>query len=294
MRRWLITLPVILVVSLLAGIVQNNCCSSGVDRERLFNTREQAIRWMIENRELINNRHNLALWLMIKQAAEISGDKRLNTLHKDYIQRNFQALKRSPWLPYLTPLPSYDLKNFDLTEVPDYQLFFIYGVTCNENLAMTDVIRRQMDINYCIRNHPLSPACVSHQLLGYRQVHINACLASSVTDESIRKLAAIIKWQLFFDFRMVDVYIQRLLVLFDSDHAEMVNYRWVERYLDAQRDDGGWSRAWELVSLGPEKSLVQKKLRPRIQAPKSDFHATAQGLLLATFLLEEIENPARR
>lgn len=289
LRKLTVIFFLFIFLPLLGGVIQNNCCSGQIEPERLIDARERAIFWLLNNEEKINKIHNPMLWLFVKKAGNITGDERLKSLFDDYIQANLQDLRRSVWFPVLTDLPGRELKSSDLSGLPYYNLLFLYGATCDESFASTDAVRPQLELNFCFIRHPFSPACVTHQLVGFLQIRNNICRDPAELDQSILELAEIIKWQMIFDFRVVDVYFQRLMMLYESGYPEMINDRWIDRFLDAQRADGGWSESWELMSLRSDKSLVQKKLGIRIATPKSDFHASAQGMLVLAYLVDELD-----
>jgi hypothetical protein len=58
--------------------------------------------------------------------------------------------------------------------------------------------------------------------------------------------------------------------------------------LDAQQPDGGWSSFMPLLALGGGRYLGTSRLLT-IGTPRSNFHMTAQGVLLFTLL-----DPAHR
>jgi hypothetical protein len=98
--------------------------------------------------------------------------------------------------------------------------------------------------------------------------------------------------QLTWDPRVVDVYVQRVLMLVESGAVERVKPVWLQRVLAAQQPDGGWAGVDPLLELGSEFSLG---LGPRgftLSPPRSDFHASAQGLLLLSLLVHPEPEPS--
>jgi hypothetical protein len=75
----------------------------------------------------------------------------------------------------------------------------------------------------------------------------------------------------------------------ESGRRKEIKAVWVRRILGAQRPDGGWSGAAVIVELPDERVLSwQGGLRSQVvEAPVSEFHATAQGLYLMALLLHE-------
>ena len=93
--------------------------------------------------------------------------------------------------------------------------------------------------------------------------------------------------QLTWDPRVVDVYIQRVLMLEESGAEDRVKNIWIKRVLDAQPADGGWSPDQPLIPLWSNRYLCFTGRVFGIKRVKPSFHATAQGVLLMTLLLEE-------
>lgn len=61
--------------------------------------------------------------------------------------------------------------------------------------------------------------------------------------------------QLTWDVRVVDVYLQRVLMLVDSGARSRVKPVWLSRVLKAQSKDGGWSAFQALIQVGPELAM---------------------------------------
>ena len=130
----------------------------------------------------------------------------------------------------------------------------------------------------------IRPACVTHQLMGYRMAQRNQCAIDNL-DGNISVLQKTIEKQLRYDPRVVDVYVQRVLMLIDSSARERIKPRWLERVIDAQQKDGGWSDVQPLIPVGSDKYFGFNANGVTIAEPVSNFHATAQGVLLTSLLL---------
>jgi len=105
-------------------------------------------------------------------------------------------------------------------------------------------------------------------------------------NEVVKSLQGDIKWQLTFDIRVVDVYLQRVLMLLITGAEKDIKPVWIHQLIDHQLDDGGWSNFVELLPLPGEKSLGFSPKILSIGNAKSDFHATAQGVLILSSLLK--------
>ena len=92
-------------------------------------------------------------------------------------------------------------------------------------------------------------------MMGFRLMQKSLCGDQKFVSDSLNTLANYVRWQLITDFRPVDVYFQRLLMLHETGHKEMVSDRWTERFLDAQLADGGWASSWQVIPAGQGRYL---------------------------------------
>ena len=60
----------------------------------------------------------------------------------------------------------------------------------------------------------------------------------------IRHISVRIASEASIDFRVTDLYLQRIAFLLATGQIDLVRRRWVERALAAQRSDGGWLVSW--------------------------------------------------
>jgi hypothetical protein len=120
-------------------------------------------------------------------------------------------------------------------------------------------------------------------MMGYRIAQRNGCGIADL-DAKIAVLQKTMGMQLRYDPRVVDVYIQRVLMLVDSGAMDRINPRWVERVIAAQQADGGWSDIQPLIPVGGGKYLGFNSKAVTVGVPISNFHTTAQGVLLMSLL----------
>lgn len=250
--------------------------------EQLERARESGIQWLIRNADSNLRIDKAVLWQMIQRAAEISGDPRLQTLFARYRQSVLDDRRDSYWHPLFFPGTWVPVRSEDIGQLPDYNQHFIYAVTCDTELGKLPVIAVQNSADFCDR-HPLRPACVTHQLMGLELMKRSGCADSDALAPTVEALQERIRNQLTWDPRLVDVYMQRVLMLVDSGSVNRVKPIWLDRILNAQQPDGGWSPFMPLLSIGGDRYIGIRRL-PDIGTPESDFHMTAQGVLLFTLL----------
>lgn len=94
-------------------------------------------------------------------------------------------------------------------------------------------------------------------------------------DRLIRHISLRIAQEAAIDFRVTDLYLQRIAFLLAAGQADLVKPRWVERAIAGQDASGGWFLGWYGWQPTPYKFGWE-------DSPNS--HATSQGLWLAYIL----------
>ncbi|HHH43386.1 MAG TPA: hypothetical protein ENK49_04540 [Gammaproteobacteria bacterium] len=251
-------------------------------QDQLNTSLQNSIRWLTDHRGKILASNNPMVWRMVQQAGEVSGDTRLKALFADYAQRHLDRNSGSIWRPLFYPQTWAPVRFEDIAGFPYYNWHFLYAITCDRELAKVPDIAAQNDPAFCDR-YPLRPACVTHQMMGLLLLKRSQCGNPLELDRSIGILQQRIRTQLTWDPRVVDVYMQRVLMLVESGAADLVKPVWLQQLIEAQQADGGWASFMPLVPLGGNRSIGITRL-PRIMVPRSDFHMTAQGVLLFALL----------
>lgn len=287
MKKALRTLSLFILIVTIAAYstltLRNNRSATMPDRARIQAAYDAAVGWAIEHQTSLLNDTNVALWWMLQQSAALTGDPALTTMFERYRQKHLQG-GRNIWEPLFfpgrwIPFNAEATANFD-----DYQLHFLYAISCDEELAKMPIIQAQLEADYCV-TQPWRPACATHQLMGLRFMQRSQCGNAPATQAAIDLIQKRIIRQLTWDPRVVDVYMQRVLMLAESGKVEAIKPIWIENLLDAQRPDGGWSGVDPLIRLPAGASLGFSARGFSIDKPASGFHMTAQGILLMSLLL---------
>lgn len=278
-----------LLLSLFAGyqLWQNNKAVEYPDKARLKESLNLGISWLEQHRDEVLADGNSMLWWMVKESAELSHDPVLAKLFLDYKARYLDGNSMSPWAHLFSPEAIAPLYAVELQELPDYNVFFLYGLSCSGELAQTDIIKQQLAADFCDTHHLVSPACITHQLMGVRFMQRRQCGSTTQTSELVRVLQERIVTQLTWDVRVIDVYLQRVLMLVDSGAGNRVKPVWLSRVLEAQGKDGGWSAFQALIPVGPELAMGFSSAVVGLGREQANFHATAQGVLLMSLLLSQ-------
>jgi hypothetical protein len=266
---------------------QNNRTVDTPSRSSISASLEKGITWLVNNREMILDQNNPMLWWFVKESADITHDERLSVLFSDYKKRYLDPYPRNSWRLIFDNKSDVPISVWQLDELPDYNLYLIYGASCSRELEKKEIIQRQNDSEFCSTYHPLSPTCVTHQLMGVRFAQRSHCLDPQTLQRLILVLRKKIINQLVWDPRVVDVYIQRLLMLAESGDLKEIKPVWLQRMLDVQMADGGWSGFYPLFSISRTYSIGFTSHYLRLRNPKtlgSNFHTTAQGVFLLSLV----------
>lgn len=276
---------VVLVACLVLAIANNNFGSPRELTVEIDDSFEKAILWMENHKKLILQDHNPMLWRFVSKAAEVSGDSRLKGFFDEYRRENQFRLRKSPW--YYLYFGEHNIINpsdFMNEPWPPYFLHFLYGYTCDSTLGNTPQIQTMNEPLFCVKHQPLSPACITHQIVAFRLMQETRCLEPAHITRLIDDVSPLLKLQMWLDFRVVDVYLQRVLVMLDTDQHHKVRQRWIHRILKAQLTGGGWADFSPILSVGNNKYIGFTAKSVAITTPQASFHATAQGLLVMAHL----------
>jgi hypothetical protein len=262
---------------------ENNRSAPPYEVIRLEKSLDSAIRWIENNEEHLSD--NSILWWMIRESGRLTGRSKLIEFSNGYEASYFDAKPENGWALLFRPqyrgLP---VSPEAVAPLEDYQKLFIYGLTCDAKLGRLDSVRDQFDPEFCT-NHFLHPRCVTHQVMGLRFAQRNECGDSEEVALLISQLQAVLAFELTWDPRVGDAYIQRVLMLVESSADNLVKPIWIQQILDAQNTDGGWGDLAPILRLPGNRALGFTSKLPTVAALDSDFHATAQGIWLVSLLL---------
>jgi hypothetical protein len=292
----------IMVSSVLAGTwigyMNNNERTVLPSSSALRYSRDRAIGWVRAHEAEALAAENPALWWMIKESAAVSKDPYLAALYGRYYDRYLAHRPGNVWHHLFDSDSRVMIDVSTLDGWPDYSVLFLYGLSCQSRVRSDPRALRLLDADACPSFGSLGyfrdPACLTHQLMGLRFVQQHHCEDSGPIDRDsaivTEKVAVAARW----DFRVVDAYIQKLMMLVESGAADRVAPQWVRQVLLAQRQDGGWDDFQALTGPIGNRYLGWSGRGLRFAEPMSNFHTTAQGLYLMTMLSSDArETPIR-
>lgn len=245
---------------------------------------QKAINWVEKNQNEIIKENNSILWWFLSQSAKLTKNKSLESVVNKYLDQNKDL---GLWELYFNPYAyvRYDVNN--LFNLPKYNLHFIYGLTCDKELAQMDVIKEQMDANFC-RWSPIFSACTTHQLMGFHFMKLYQCGDNTSYRDTVDNLNNQVVRQLLLDPRVSDVYIQRVMMLMLSGGEHLVKPIWLHQIINAQKSDGAWETFYPLLPPNGESmrfGIAYKSLAIREYIP--NFHTTSQAIYLLSLMLEK-------
>jgi hypothetical protein len=279
------------------GYVDNNADTAAPTAAELLASRDRAAAWIRANEDEIIAGENPALWWMLRESATLSGDAYLGGLYVRYYGRYLAQNPNNVWHHLFDHESPLRISVDDLDGFPDYNLLFLYGLSCQSVLRGNPGVRRLLRDDACpgvgTPAYFRDPACLTHQVMGIRFLQRGRCEDGERTVALLQALQAKVALQAAWDPRVVDFYIQRVLMLAESDAAGRIQPRWVRRIIDAQRADGGWDDFAPLAEVDAGRAIGWGGRGLRLLRPASNFHTTAQGLYLMSLLAAAANNPAK-
>lgn len=265
---------------------------------------ERAVGWVKANEATLIADPNSALWWMVQTAAERTGHTYLKELVARAAQAAYGIGPASPWQRVIYPQAPLSDAYLDTNVLEPYQALFIHAVTCRP-IIMADGRNSTelLSANTCRPQVPKvfwqDTVCSTHQFMGLQLYRRAACAPQPGMPKVEAELLADIRQQLHWSVPVNDAYIQRVLVMAWFGPADQFEPVWLRRVLDAQQPDGGWMGRWQFpeLPLAIQPWPVRQHLArwmPGLINPNvlhTDFHASAQGLLLSALALSAAQTP---
>ncbi len=271
-------------------IWQNNRDVASPSQAEIKQHFDRSVDWINSNYSNIEDIQNPILWWMIKQARLNSKNKTLINIFLKYQKEHLDKMPVNLSTPMFDKLYHPVVPDIIwLSSLRDYQLFFVYALSCDTKLGREPVIQQQMAPKFCSL-HYLHPRCITHQLMGLRFMQRYQCGHNNIVKQTISNLQKIVVSELTWDFRVGDAYIQRVLMLVDTGAYNRVKPVWVSNILKAQNNDGSWDDLDPILYLGHGYVYAYTSTMPKIKKQKASFHTTAQAMWLLSMLLSNVEN----
>ena len=211
---------------------------------------------------------NAALVYMVEDCASMSDDPALKQLSAKLVE----AWRTQPsiFAALVDPaLAQPTLNAQELAAIPEYERWILHGASPNTfPLSPNELVDMFSPNRY-------RTGAATHQLLAlylYRKSKGSSVDLERLMNQVEERIAS----EATLDFRVTDLYLQRIAFLLVAGRTDLVRRRWVERAMEAQQSDGGWLKNWH----GWDRNLY--RFSARNQA--SSAHATTQGLWMVCML----------
>jgi hypothetical protein len=269
LRRRLLYLMGMLVAVIALAELNNNVAwwptSRGTFAADFDQGHYRAYSWVIGRRHSPEEL-NPALLNMLNDVAELSASAPLRNLVRQFSE----GLASSPWRRLVDPAAEVrSPTRSELAALDDYQRWTLYALAPAQ-CALSDQDRADMIAPDMHRRGSLT-----HQLFAvllYRKRVGPSAELDGLVDRLSERIAAEAVW----DFRVTDLYLQRVAFLLAAGRPDLVRRRWVERVIANQEADGGWVSSW--YGLGP------RTLEFSFRGKASNAHTTVQGLWICAML----------
>ena len=219
----------------------------------------------LEGRGLVSNATTAH---MIVDSASLSSDPRMKMLGSGFIEAWKE--KASALGKIVDPaLSTNPLSSHEIQSLQEYQRWILYGASPNE----FPLLSGEREHMFAADRRRTGKA--THQLLAlyfYRK----SSGSTPELDRLMKKIEERIAWEAALDFRVTDLYLQRLAFLLAAGRPDLIKRRWVERALAAQQSDGGWLKTWHGWTRKPWRFSNRDEL--------SSGHSTAQAMWMAHML----------
>ena len=158
---------------------------------------------------------------------------------------------------------------FNAPELEEYQRWILHAISPSA-LPLSDAERADM-----FSPDKFTMYNLTHQLFAlyiFRKFNGETRELPAVTDRVEQRVAT----EAAFDFRVSDLYLERIGFLLAAGRPDLVKSRWIERAIANQQTDGGWRYTWH--GWGPHLFSYTRADNG------SGAHPTAQGMWITNML----------
>jgi len=257
-----------IVVLPLAWAVFNNNVSltgkSSAEIEAELDTAiELGVKWIVEHREEFETENgNAALLFMI---GDMNQPTAMPELEEIFAKHLTQRSATNFWRRILVPdAKTRILDQRQLAKYVEYKRWAAYAIAADK-----------IELSEEVYNNMMSPdknafRDLTHQLYAVDILRDRGSSAEGI-DDLIDTLCHRITRECSIDFRVTDLYLQRVAFVLAADRPDLIKKRWIERILANQHENGGFLYSWCGSSPNPLRFSGSKK-------PVA--HATVQGIWL--------------
>ena len=277
-RRGIVVFALLAILAASLALVNNNFSIAPLSRaeflKRLNVAMTASTDWIVaaaEGSEAIPETptvllDNPFLMHMVSDSARLSHNERLESLVALYFRVHTDP---TAWGRLIDPACRCSRPVSDRDKTDDYFRWTLSAVAPNEYALSADDRANMFAPDKFRTGH------ATHQLfaLYFDRLHNGS---TPDRDRLIRHISLRIASEAAIDFRVTDLYLQRIAFLLAAGQQDLVKRRWVERALAAQQPDGGWLFTWHGWEPRPYRFGFPEE--------SSTSHPTAQGLWMVYVL----------
>lgn len=249
---------------LAAGVANNNLSLRRLSRSEFQRRLDRSILNGTDWEASLPDETNAYLVYMLRDCVEMSGEPRLAAL----LRRSAPGLANTYLARLVDPNAPFVAPSSDLNTASAYERWIVHAISRGQYALSTGEKTEMFQLGSARTGK------ATHKLFSlvlYRRYNG----PTPALDRLIRHLSVRIAREAALDFRVTDLYLQRIAFLLAAGQSDLVRPRWVERALAAQDPSGGWLFNWYGWSPTPYKFGFD-------DLPSS--HATSQGLWLSYLL----------
>jgi hypothetical protein len=283
LRRIAASIAILFVLALGAALLNNNVSIRQPSRAEfvanLDRTLARSTDWALsqyrqtatgsastpEGRSLLSNS---ATAHMVVDCASLSSEPRMKALGSSFVDD--WKVEATVFGKMVDPaLPANALSKAELQSLEEYQRWILHGAAPND-VPLSPKEREDM-----FSPDKYRTGKATHQLFAlyfYRK----SKGSTPELDRLMREIEERIAWEASIDFRVTDLYLQRLAFLLAAGRPDLIRPRWVERAFAAQQSDGGWLENWHGWTRTPYRFSFGDEL--------PTAHSTAQGMWISYML----------
>ena len=266
-RIWQVLLLGFLLLSAVLGwfLFDNNYSNSKRTAEQvtadLDRALDRGVKWMVDKRNFFDRADaNSALMYMIQDMREPVQIPELEDILATHLEN------RSPrnfWRKMIAPGSETErMLRRRLRGLDQFQRWMAYAID-PDNVELTDEDKAAMFSPTKNKNRDLT-----HQLMAI-DMYQDFGFAKEDYEPLLGTLCERIASECTIDFRVTDMYLQRVACILAAGRPDLVKRRWIERIIENQADNGGYHYAWN--GWGPNLFKVFDNRGPLA-------HASVQGI----------------
>jgi hypothetical protein len=263
---WAVALSTTGLVGGLYGFNNVALMSSDQFDRRLDDAIDRATEWIRTNKREIASTKNVAMFMFLQDSHEIHPEPLLAELVENYLAGQITPECWRRVLDRDHPVDDAALNRTIADEMMDNR-WMLYAIAPQKGRLDAEDLEGLFDPDRWSGRH------LTHQVMALIRLREDKA-STAQCEQTIEKLCRRIASQLRLDIAVVDLYIQKIAVVLDAGHAELIGRRWVERVIENQAPDGGWNDRWCRVFTSFRRPALD------LADPPSNQHATIQALWL--------------